>query len=213
MVVQFLLLFCLLIIIHNTVRIEGLTNSKRSLPSSYLLIGDSMLKNDIYVNKGESVSDQLRKYTKVDIIAEDNAKIQDIAHQLQSYTPTSPASDLVISIGGNNILEEIPFYNGPDVDNLFDEYKNTIIHIKKTLKIPPNHIILCNIYYPPSYIFRKYDKTISKWNKLLNRFASTNGFKILNVATTMNAEEDFTHEIEPSHIGGGKMVAALNGLV
>jgi len=208
--IQFLLLFCLLILIYNTVRIEGLTNPLQ--PASYLLVGDSMLKNDTYVDMGDSVSDQLSKYAKVEIVAQDGAKILNVPTQLASFSPADPSTKVVFSIGGNNILEEIPFYNETDIESLFDEYKNTIIHIKNTLPIEPHNIILCNIYYPPSYIFRKYDKTITKWNKLLDSFASSNGFKILNVATTMNEQEDFTHEIEPSRIGGGKMVAALTGL-
>ena len=218
MLIQFLLLFSMLIFIllYNTFRIEGLTNpyNSHSTPTSYLLIGDSMLKNDTYVDKGYSVTDQLRQYAPVDIVARDGAKIRDISQQLRAYHPSSssPETTAVISIGGNNILEEIPFYNEEDIDTLFDEYKNTIIHINKILKIPPKQIILCNIYYPPSYIYRKYDKTITTWNKRLDKFASRSGFKILNVATTMNAEEDYTHEIEPSRIGGGKIVEELNGL-
>jgi hypothetical protein len=40
-------------------RIEGLTNPQLR-PQTVLLIGDSMLKNYTYVDKGYSVSDQLR---------------------------------------------------------------------------------------------------------------------------------------------------------
>ena len=217
MVIQFLLLFSILILLFiirsNMFRIEGLTNSQLR-PQPVLLIGDSMLKNDTYVDKGYSVSDQLRQYTKVDIVARDGAKVQDISQQLLAYQPSSssPAPTVVISIGGNNILEEIPYYNEEDISSLFDEYKNTIIHIKNTLPTESRNIILCNIYYPPSYMYRKYDKTITTWNKRLDQFASKHKFKILNVATAMNAEEDFTHEIEPSRIGGGKIVETLKGL-
>ena len=216
MIFQFLLLILIFILLYNTFRIEGLTNPYTSpgTPTSYLLIGDSMLKNDTYVDTGYSVTDQLRQYAKVETVARDGAKVSDISQQLRSYHPSSssPAPTAVISIGGNNILEEIPFYNEKHIDNLFDEYKNTVIHVEKTLQFPPKHIILCNIYYPPSYMYRKYDKTITTWNKRLDKFASRHKFKILNVATTMNAEEDYTHEIEPSRIGGGKIVEELKGL-
>ena len=205
--IQFLLLLSILMLIYYTVRIEGLTNPSNSRSKSVLLLGDSVLKNDTYVDKGDSVTDQLRNYADVNIVAQDGAKILDIPRQLQSYQLQPTATKIVISIGGNNILEEIPFYNEEQIDNLFDEYKNTILHINSS------NIILCNIYYPPSYMYRKYDKTITKWNKLLDAFAKQHSFKILNIANIMNEQEDFTHEIEPSHIGGNKIVQALKQVI
>ena len=211
--IQFLLLLSILMLIYYTVRIEGLTNPSNTRSKSVLLLGDSVLKNDTYVDKGYSITDQLRNYVDVNIVAQDGAKILDISRQLQSYQLQPTANKIVISIGGNNILEEIPFYNEEHIDNLFDEYKNTILHIKNVLQIRSSNIILCNIYYPPSYMYRKYDKTITKWNKLLDAFAKQHSFKILNIANIMNEQEDFTHEIEPSRIGGNKIVQALKQVI
>lgn len=209
--IQFLILFSILIVIYKTFDIEGLTNMSQPKPL-VILIGDSMLKNDSYVEDGQSVSDLLRSYAPVDIVAQDSAKIQDISQQLHLHQLGSTAT-VVFSIGGNNILDEIPSYNGADIDNMFDEYKQTILNQQAHHQLLSKHIILCNIYYPPLPIYEKYYLTIAKWNKLLDEFAGLRGFKILNVADIMNNKEDFTNEIEPSFVGGKKMVEALKEMV
>ena len=84
----YLLVFVLLSIIfifiqnyYNSSIIESLSNK-----DYVVLMGDSIFKNDPYVNRGDSVGDILQnKHGNVLVVAEDNAVINDLKYQLSIF--------------------------------------------------------------------------------------------------------------------------------
>ena len=79
---------------------------------------------------------------------------------------------LIISIGGNDILNYNRFYNGDiktiEIKDIFIKYENMIKFIQQRVKC---NIILCNIYFLPSVKYKKYNKIIKIWNDWLEIFS------------------------------------------
>lgn len=184
---------------HNDV-IEFLSNKE-----NIVLMGDSIFKNDIYVERGKSVGDLLQnKHGNVVVVAEDGATIEDLKYQfgkIPNYLDNKNTK-LLISAGGNDILERYALSNVNNTNgvySIFDKYKKYINFLKDNCDC---ELILCNIYYPKSKDYKRYYDLIEIWNDKLEGYADKNNFKVLNVDDTINKNSYFTHDIEPSVLGG-----------
>ena len=111
-----------------------------------------------------------------------------------------------VSIGGNDLLN---VYENNDTNdtNLFDMiwnlYKSTILNLSR---ITQCNIILTDIYYITDSNYARYIPIIEKWNANLYTFANNHNFKVFKISKLLTKPEDFTNGIEPSIIGGTKMV-------
>ena len=70
-------------------------------------------------------------------------------------------------------------------------------------------IYLLNLYFPTNEKYKKYEKTIIEWNKLISSLSSK--YNILRLDDLLTDSKDFTYEIEPSIIGGDKIAKAITG--
>lgn len=169
-----------------------------------ILMGDSIFKNDVYVNDGNSVGENLQSvHGNVIVLAEDNAIIDDIEKQT-SLIPNNAKKQntkIVVSVGGNDLLNKYNFNdvnNLSHVDTIFNQYTSSINNLKNKYDC---EIILCNIYYPRSESVVRYYDIIDLWNSKIKNYAKVNNLKVIKLDENVDKEEYFTNEIEPSGKG------------
>lgn len=182
-----------------------------------VLIGDSILNNNMYVPIGNSVADNIKLLHGNNIIigAKDGATIDTCYQQLtMNNIINSENYFLFISIGGNDILNNSGSFgtslndkNKNKFDNLKKKYIKLIDFIKE--KYPKIKINLLNLYFPTDEKYNKYEKIIIEWNKMISSLCSKNKYNLLRLDNLLTNASDFTHEIEPSSIGSEKIAKLI----
>lgn len=185
---------------------EGIQNKITHI----VLLGDSIFQNKKYVPKSKSVEYLLKEKLSIPslVLAQDNAIIYDIHNQYNTM-PTdlnAKSTNLYISIGGNDLLNLYEHNNTKD-SNLFNMvwelYKKTILMIIDNTQC---NVILTDIYFITDPNYSKYIPMIEKWNSNLYQFANQHKLKVFKISKILTQPKDFTNSIEPSVIGGKKMV-------
>ena len=208
------ILFILYILLQNHI-VEGFSSNK-----TYILLGDSILKNDAYVKNGNSIENLLIKYhSDINLysFAEDNSKIIDIYSQISKIPieANNPNTYVFLSAGGNDILSHYVDRN-EDITNtsilkqMFSSYKNLIKSILS--RIPYAQIVLLDIYYPQDLRYKKFYSIIKEWNNMIHDFVSkpsNNIYSIIKISNELNQVDDFSFGIEPSLNGGKKIVSLI----
>ena len=233
---RFLLIIGLLFIIlfnSSNVGFESFKNVKNIKNVTIILLGDSMLKNNLYVNPGFAVDDQLRNKCSLNTnnnknitivnYAREDAQIADVYTQLtridNNNNNNNSSVSVFLSIGGNDILQ-VPMIQGTgkvtaaDVNTIFEKYKNLIDAIKT--KLPNCKLFLLNIYHTYDATYAKLNPMIDLWNKLLNNYFYNDSAHlisgIVDVKTALNQPSDLTFKIEPSERGGEKITDKIIAL-
>ena len=183
----------------------------------FLLLGDSILNNQIYVSKGKSVNELLYDRTNKRTInlAKNEATIQDVYNQIAKIPDNLKSSSdttIFLSVGGNDILFQSTDNNKGQIDSkvlntIFSAYKPLIKTIKTIM--PNSQIVPLDIYYPDNIKYRQYHKVIREWNEKLYDYAKNNHISVLRISDVLFKPEDFTLGIEPSEIGGEKIVKVI----
>ena len=193
-----------------------LVESFNSDKQSFLLLGDSILKNDAYVSDGKSVENLLVERTngKTTCLAIDHSKIVDIYSQVDKISEelNSTSTTVFLSAGGNDILTHYVDQGNDSTDTsilgtMFAAYKKVIKSIQK--KLPNANIVLLDIYYPENMTYKQYHSIINDWNKMVYEYAGKNGLSVLKVSGVLTQSDDFSFGIEPSATGGRKLVDAI----
>lgn len=192
---------------YNT--IEGFQTSK-----TYILLGDSIFKNDAYVSDGKSIEKLVAERNKnIYCFAEDHSKIVDIYSQIDSITEEldSPNTLIFLSGGGNDILSHYVDQN-QDITNtavlrpMFTSYKNLVKSIQT--RLPKAKLILVDIYYPDNLKYKRFHSIIQEWNNMIYDFAENqenNIYGVIRISQHLTQSEDFSFGIEPSLVGGKKI--------
>ena len=195
---------------------EGFTSNTKS----FILLGDSILKNDAYVSNGKSVANLVAERNQnIYCFAEDDSKIVDIYSQIDKipHEFDSPNTLIFLSAGGNDILSHYVDQN-QDIKNtsvlnpMFSAYKNLIKSIQK--RMPQSKIILFDIYYPDNLTYKQYHFIIKEWNNMIYDFAENPKNKIygvIRISSYLTQNEDFSFGIEPSSSGGQKIADLILG--
>jgi len=192
--------------------IEGFNSDKM-----YVLMGDSILKNNAYVADGKSVETLIGDRNKQIItLAEDHSKISDMFMQVNKLPIELNNSNtyIFLSAGGNNILAHYVDQNQDATDTsilnpMFSAYKNLIKSIQT--RLPNAKIVLLDIYYPDNLQYKQFHSIIKEWNEMLYEFANNkknNIYKVIRISNYLTKKEDFSFGIEPSS-SGGKKIAEL----
>lgn len=205
-------IFILLIILYYKLilknNIETMTGNNK-----IILMGDSILKNNMYVTKGNSVEEQLHKLHKNSlVIAEDGSTVYDLDRQYNKLKNVEINNDtlIVISIGGNDLLHAYAFGDINDVSELDDIFNNYINFLKKIKNMYHCKYTFCTIYYPKNKSFLRYYDLIELWNsKLCDYVSSQQNDKIIYLDEKFDKEKYFTHDIEPSKYGSKIIVDAI----
>jgi hypothetical protein len=203
-------------------------NGKKKIKNVYL-IGDSIIKNDLYVSRGKSVeyyiNTLLKPYKSDEIVpppvnvtnlAIDNSVINDIYEQLKFIPEDSQDNNIIfLSVGGNDILKKYVYMYNTDfvgLTTLFNKYKELVERIQKQFPEPQYKLVIMNIYYPPDkQIFSPFYPHIKEWNKSIDDYISKSNTNIglIRIDEKITEKEDFVNKIEPSERGGEKIAMEI----
>jgi len=213
MVIFYLVIICIIIFfIFQRNLLEGFTKN----PKVIILVGDSILDNERYAQ--ESITDQLiqqldNNEDQIICLAEDNSTIKStMFSQIPDLTKEDKynhqSTYIFVSVGGNDILQKIVYQDNSQrsSDTLYSimtDYYNFVANISK--KMSNANIILMTLYYPQASHYRKYDSVIKEWNIRVKECAKKYHCRVLDLSKFMTNSEDFSHDIEPSDIGGKKL--------
>lgn len=186
----------------NSIKVvESLSNNNNNI----VLMGDSIFKNDTYVNRGDSVGDLLQnKHGNVLVVAEDNSTINDLEYQFSKIPNNMDNSNtkIIVSVGGNDLLHKYAMADVSKtrhVDTIFNKYTSNINNLRNSCKCG---FVLCNIYYPRSENYVRYYDIIELWNNKLDNYAKSNDLQVIDIDDKVDKAHYFTHDIEPSLSGG-----------
>ena len=205
-----LLFFIIIISFLNTKLSEGFTSNNKI----FILLGDSILKNNAYVSDGKSIENLVADRNKnIHCFAEDHSKIVDVYSQINKipYEFDSPNTFIFLSAGGNDILSHYVDQN-QDITNtsvlipMFSAYKNLIKSIQT--RVPKAKIVLLDIYYPENLTYKQFHYIIKEWNNMIYDFAENPKnkiYRVMHISSHLTQKEDFSFGIEPSSSGGKKI--------
>ena len=184
---------------------EGLTNNKTQ---TIILIGDSVLNNENYVQSGKSVSEQLQnKFSNVINLSNDGATIQDLYGQIDNISNdlNNSSTYIFISSGGNDILNKKSGLSANELTNIFNLYLRFIKSLKT--KLPNAKINILNLYLPTNPKYQSYKSTIDTWNTLIEQNSKNIGemYIVVDIHSVLTSSEDFVYDIEPSEKGSEKI--------
>lgn len=193
------------------------SNQQRTI----VLLGDSILKNNIYVAKDKSVEDILKQQCECNLInlAKDNSTVMDVKSQINQLSPdlNNKNTTIFISMGGNDILNNYVYVTKEvDIDDfkklyeIYFDYKDSIRRLRE--KMPKAKLMIVNLYYPQSLKYARYKELIKKWNDLLFEFADDPINKVndvLDLSLIMTDINDFSLCIEPSERGSIKIAREI----
>ncbi len=185
---------------------EGIQNKITHI----VLLGDSIFQNKNYVPKSKSVEYLLKEKLSIPslVLAQDNAIIYDIPKQYNNMPIdlNNKTTNLYISIGGNDLLNLYEHNNTTNTtlfNMVWELYQKTILMIIENTQC---NVILTDIYFITDPNYSRYIPMIKKWNSNLYQFAKQHKVKVFKISKILTQPKDFTNSIEPSVIGGNKMV-------
>jgi len=198
---------------------------------SYItLLGDSIIDNKTYVQKGElSVLEHLEnisEYEYTQLAFDGDTTLNVLNGQLLSPS-IATSSHLVLSIGGNDLLQNLTFlYEGP-VDKINDAVAGVQQYIFKPLeqrfetiieKLSSHraNLLLCTVYEGDlgrtdefRDVLDSSKIMVSSFNDTVYKTASKYNADVLELRHIFTSPEDYANPIEPSHVGGEKLAQAI----
>ena len=194
-----------------------------------VLVGDSIFDNDSYVPGELGVLAQLRQSLPpgwtASKVAVDGDKIADVSGQLRNLP--SDATDLIVSIGGNDALgqsqllelvevpSDLPLVAAEVLRRFRPSYDSMIYDVKKT----GCAVVLSTIYTEIPFTDPKWrhyvPMALAHLNTAILELAEAHQLPVLRIDELCRAPEDFSamSPIEPSAIGGQKLVDGILGLM
>ena len=192
-----------------------------------VLLGDSIFDNKAYVGDGPDVIVQVRATLPSDwtatLAARDGAMTSDIKGQLK--TMPSDATHLMVSIGGNDALQEKALIEqkARSVAEVLDKLAKIKATFKKDYgamldgvvarKLP---VAVCTIYearYDDPTARKIAGAGLTIFNDVIMREAFARGVPVIDLRLMFDEDEDYANDIEPSVKGGAKIAKAIATLV
>jgi len=195
--------------------------------SHVILLGDSIFDNVNWVNGELTVIEHVRNILEdkwqATLLAVDGSTTEGIDLQLKKMP--KDASLLLVSVGGNNALQNIgrlfqPARTATDIlegfADMVTNFQTTYNHmLKKVLKLQLPTAI-CTIYHP-FFPVPQWQKSILSaltfYNDCIIREAIKSRLPILDLRFVCTDATDFTNSIEPSALGGKKIALAISRFV
>lgn len=187
-----------------------------------VLLGDSIFDNAAYVHGGPDVVTQLRASLPADarasLLAVDGAVTANVRAQLARVP--ADATDLVLSVGGNDALAHIGLLqrrarHGAEVLGWFAdavrpfaaEYRALV----ETLVRGGRPVAVCTIYegWLEPALQRAAAVGIAIFNDAIQRVARTAGVAVIELRDVCTEAGDYANPIEPSVRGGARIAAAI----
>jgi hypothetical protein len=192
-----------------------------------VLLGDSIFDNKAYVGDGpdvtRQVSEALPSGWTATLAALDGSITSDIKGQLT--TMPSDATHLVVSIGGNDALQEKDLIEerARSVAEVLDKLAKIKAAFKKdygamldgvvTRKLP---VAVCTIYearYDDPTTRKIAGAGLTIFNDVIMREAFARGVPVIDLRLIFDDDADYANDIEPSVKGGAKIAKAIATLV
>jgi len=191
-----------------------------------ILLGDSVFDNGAYVPGGPPVIEQLRsrlpREWRATMLAQDGAIIDDVAGQLQQLP--RDASHVVVSAGGNDVLQYAPIVYSPaprSVELLSAlteaqlEFRNKYLRMLRMIHETQLPTIACTIYDAVPGLGQNERVGLSLFNDVLLRELFAAHVVVLDLRLLCNEVRDYSSisPIEPSEMGGDKIARALQQIL
>jgi len=192
-----------------------------------ILLGDSIFDNGPYTAGGPDVVLQVRDILpqgwEASLLAVDGAITDDIPAQIRRLP--EDASHLVLSIGGNNALQQSGVLDIAarttgqavgflaDVASRFEEDYRFAVDACLEPGLP---LAICTIYngcFPDLQYQRVITTTLAIFNDVIVRTATDFGLPVIDLRLVCSKPADYANPIEPSSIGGAKIARALANMV
>ena len=193
-----------------------------------VLMGDSVFDNASYVRGGPDVVRQARARLepqgwRATLVAVDGAVTEGVRRQVARIP--DDATHLVVSAGGNDALGSVDILYraattvGAGLGMLggvvapFEARYRTMLGEVLARGLPT---AVCTVYNPafPDPDERRYAALgLAVFNDAILRVATQAGVPVLELRSICGSDEDFANPIEPSVIGGEKMVSAISTLL
>lgn len=194
-----------------------------------VLLGDSIIDNKTYVLDGEfSVLEHIQSKTETPVtqLALDGATTDDVISNQINVIPFG-TSHIVLSVGGNDLLNEIGFlmedfkYTPNQVLErcqsliapITQKYESIVSQLQTTSRA---NLLLCTVYEGNLDGSVMYDDIaissramLSLFNDSVYKTHNLFGTDVLELRHIFTDKEDYANPIEPSHQGGEKLAEKL----
>ena len=195
-----------------------------------LLYGDSIIDNKYYVCEGEkSVLEHLQTISTDEFIqiALDGDTTTDVLDNQLQVSTIKDGSNIVLSIGGNDLLQHLPFLYKSNFENInegLESLQNEIFSplaerfeaIVESLSSYRANLLLLTVYEGDLGRTDEYSGVLdsskimaSAFNDIVYKTANKYGADVLELRHIFTSSEDYANPIEPSHIGGEKLAKAI----
>jgi hypothetical protein len=193
------------------------------------LLGDSVFDNRGYVPPGAEVVHQLQARLgdahRATLLAQDGSVLADMPGQLDELRLLrEPATHLVVSCGGNDVLALVGAMQSPvrSVLDAADLLATWQTQFRQKYRSMLDHVLACDL---PAAVSTIYDAVpgltpglrcaLSLFNDVIVREAATRGVPVLDLRLVCADAEDYSpvSPIEPSDRGAGKIASALAHLL
>lgn len=197
-----------------------------SLKNHLVLLGDSIFDNAAYVPGRLPVIDHLRQIIpaewKATLLAIDGDITSGVVGQTTGLPST--ATHLVISVGGNDALQQIGMFSEPAStvgeallqlagvrDDFCQDYRQMLWHLLG-LNLP---VAVCTIYNSVPGLGGMEKTALALFNEIILQEAFMARVPVIDLRLICNEDEDYSHlsPIEPSHAGGEKIARAIASLL
>ena len=191
--------------------------------TSITLLGDSIIDNKTYVQQQEySVLEHLQnisKYEFLQLAYDGDTTVNVLERQLQSQE-VAKSSHLLLSIGGNDSLQNILFLHEGPIENinkaLSDVHKQILKPLEQRfetivekLSSHRANLLLCTVYEGDlgrtdefRDVLDSSKIMVSSFNDTVYKTASKYNADVLELRHIFTSPEDYANPIEPSHVGG-----------
>jgi hypothetical protein len=191
-----------------------------------VLLGDSIFDNARYIPGGPAVIDQLRERLprgwRATLLAVDGSVIADMPPQLARLP--ADATHLVVSIGGNNALENSGVVDDTAVSAVegFDRlaeihgrFREEYRDLLRTIRELGKPTVVCTIYDAIPTLSPREVAALSVFNDVILREAVRAGIAVIDLRLVCAEARDYSplSPIEPSEAGGAKIAQAIRRVV
>jgi hypothetical protein len=194
---------------NKNILYEGFTQA------NFILLGDSILNKNTYVDDGKSVFELLQEKTsdKTECFTTDNAFISDVYSQISQMTESDNTANSVIflSVGSTDILNQSDENNGQiDLNTIFTSYTKLVQTIQSTFPNPK--LVLFDIFYPNNSKYEQYYETVQQWNNLLYNYVLKNNLNLFKLSSVLTSSQDITDisdDIQLTETGRQQLVNSM----
>ncbi len=191
-----------------------------------VLLGDSIFDNARYVPERPPVIEQLRQALPLGwnatLLAVDGHITDDVLNQLKALPAN--ATHLVVSAGGNDALGESSILGEPactvgDALHIIHDARKRFQHAYRAMLEAVSAVgkptAVCTVYDSIPGLGPAEQAALAGFNELILREAFLAGLPVIDLRLVCDRPADYSHvsPIEPSAVGGAKIVRAITDMV